>query len=265
LAQQFHAQGLEVFATSRTLESMEHLSAVGIKTIALDVTDADAIQRVKNEISEIAGGKLDILVNNAGQAYTVAATDYVMSDVRAHFEVNLFAVMAMVQTFVPMLIASGDGRIVQIGSIAAVIPVPFGSAYNASKAALHAYSNTIRVELAPFGIKVITVVTGSVKSNIVKPRTIPEGSLYESLQAQFQERRLRMSQINPMDTTEYAKVVVSEALARSPRALLWSGKQTWPCWLIDTFLPKTTWDVIMSRMYGLKDLAGLVSAKAKDV
>jgi len=58
--------------------------------------------------------------------------------------------MRMVKSFVDLLIASGDGRILQIGSIAAVTPMPFGSMYNASKAALHAYSNTLRVELAPF-------------------------------------------------------------------------------------------------------------------
>jgi 1-acylglycerone phosphate reductase len=70
--------------------------------------------------------------------------------VNAIFDVNLYGPMRMVKEFAVMLIASGDGRIVQIGSTAAVIPVPFSSVYNASKAALHAYSNTIRVELAPF-------------------------------------------------------------------------------------------------------------------
>jgi short-subunit dehydrogenase len=66
------------------------------------------------------------------------------------FEVNLFGVMRMVQEFAPLLIASGDGRIVNIGSITGVMPYPFGSTYNASKAALHSYGNTLRLELAPF-------------------------------------------------------------------------------------------------------------------
>lgn len=73
-----------------------------------------------------------------------------LPDVRALFEVNIFAPMALVKEFVHLLIASGDGRIVQIGSISGIMPVPFGVAYNASKAALHAFSNTLRVELAPF-------------------------------------------------------------------------------------------------------------------
>lgn len=66
------------------------------------------------------------------------------------FEVNLFGVMRMVQEFAPLLIAGGDGRIVNIGSIAGVMPYPFGSSYNASKAALHSYGNTLRLEMAPF-------------------------------------------------------------------------------------------------------------------
>jgi short-subunit dehydrogenase len=63
----------------------------------------------------------------------------------------------MIKYFISLLIASGDGRILQIGSTAAIFAVPFGSVYNASKAALHAYSNTLRVELAPFKCVVLKV------------------------------------------------------------------------------------------------------------
>jgi len=266
LAQQFHSQGHLVFATSRTLQSMEHLQALGMKTMVLDVTDRDAIRNVKAHIADETGGKLDILINNAGQAYTVAATDFDMSEVRAHFEVNLFAAMTMVQEFVPLLIASGDGRILQIGSISGIMPVPFGGAYNASKAALQAYGNTLRVELAPFKIKVTTIVSGSVKSNIVKPRSLPENSLYRPMEDIYQAQRLSTSQHNAMDTMEYAKQVVAVALAKSPGALVWRGTKIWPCWLIDTFLPKTGFDALLSKMFGLDQLAArLKQSKNKDV
>lgn len=78
------------------------------------------------------------------------ATDLDVDHVKGMFDINVFGVMRMVQEFVPLLIASGNGRIVNIGSIAGVMPYPFGSAYNASKAALHSYGNTLRLELAPF-------------------------------------------------------------------------------------------------------------------
>lgn len=73
------------------------------------------------------------------------------------FDANVFGPMRMVKNFVSLLIASGDGRILQIGSTAALFAVPFRSAYNASKAALHAYSDTLRVELAPFKCVVLKV------------------------------------------------------------------------------------------------------------
>ncbi|EMD33952.1 hypothetical protein CERSUDRAFT_86728 [Gelatoporia subvermispora B] len=264
LAQQFHAQGLQVFATSRTLQSMEHLAAMGITTLALDVTDRNAIQDVKTQISEITGGKLDILVNNAGQDLSLAAVDYNMSDVRALFEVNVFAVMTMVQEFVPLLIASGDGRILQIGSVASIMPVPFDSAYSATKAALLAYSNTLRVELAPFKIKVITVQTGGVKSNVIKMQRIPDSSLYEPIQEEFQARRLGNVQ-DVEDTAVYAKTVVKEVLSKSPSPVIWAGNHSWTCWLMDTFFPRTIWDTILPKMYGLSALAGLLAIKSKDI
>jgi hypothetical protein len=86
---------------------------------------------------------LDYLVNNAGRNYTVPATDVDFDEVQQTFEVNVFSVMRMCQTFVPELIKA-KGTIVQIGSVSGVIPYVFGSAYNASKAALHSYSNTLR-------------------------------------------------------------------------------------------------------------------------
>lgn len=74
-----------------------------------------------------------------------------MEEVRRLYETNVFGVMAMVKEFVPLLIASGDGCVVNVGSLSGVTPLPFGSVYGSSKAAIHSYSDALRVELAPFG------------------------------------------------------------------------------------------------------------------
>lgn len=74
-----------------------------------------------------------------------------MDRVRELYNVNVFGAMEMVHIFTPLLIASGDACVVQIGSLAGVMPVPFNSAYNSSKAALHSFGDTLRVEMAPFG------------------------------------------------------------------------------------------------------------------
>ena len=84
----------------------------------------------------------------AGSPY--AATDITMDHVRQLYETNVFGVMAMVKEFVPLLIASQDGCVVNIGSLSAIAPVPFTCVYGSSKAALHSYTDVLRVELAPF-------------------------------------------------------------------------------------------------------------------
>ena len=141
----------------------------------------------------------------------------------------------MCQAFAPLLIEA-KGTIVQIGSLAAIMPYVFGSVYNASKAALHQYSNTLRVELKPFDVKVITVVTGGVKSNIANtPRELPEDSIYVPLAQEYQ-RRLKHSQEVGVANEKYAKYVVPRVI-NSRRRQLWAGYGAWLVWFASTFLP----------------------------
>ncbi|KAL9051924.1 MAG: hypothetical protein Q9162_005708 [Coniocarpon cinnabarinum] len=161
--------------------------------------------------------------------YTVPGLDVDLDEVRRTFEVNVFAVMAMCQAFAPLLIEA-QGTIVQIGSVSATMPHVFGSAYNASKAALHQYSNTLRVELEPFGVNVVTVVTGAVTSRIARThRTLPEGSLYIPVADQY-ERRLTQSQEkgNSMPNEEYARRVVNKVLGSRRKAFsIWEGARSY--------------------------------------
>jgi len=120
------------------------------------------------------------------------------------------------------------------------MPYVFGSIYNASKAALHSYSDTLRVELAPFDVRVVTVVTGGVKSNIARThRTLPQDSIYLPLQDEY-ERRLTHSQANGMPNEDYARSVVSQVLRYPPRDRIWEGGKSWLVWFAHTFLPKKT-------------------------
>jgi 1-acylglycerone phosphate reductase len=142
----------------------------------------------------------------------------------------------MCQTFAPLLIAA-KGTIVQIGSVAGIMPYVFGAAYNASKAALHQYSNTLRVELAPFGVNVITIVTGGVKSNIARTdRTLAPDSIYQPL-AQEYARRLKHSQEVGMPTEEYARSVINQILVKRPPKYAWAGFGANLVWFASTFLP----------------------------
>ncbi|KII86990.1 hypothetical protein PLICRDRAFT_55875 [Plicaturopsis crispa FD-325 SS-3] len=265
LAVEFHARGHRVIATARRLEAMSELTALGMTTLQLDATDEASVRKVRDEVAELTGGKLDVLVNNAGPA-----TDLDLASVKALFDVNLFSVMTVVKEFVKLLIASGDGRIVQIGSTAGVAPAPFGSAYNASKAALHSYSDTLRVELAPFGVKVTTVVAGGVKTNIGAKKTdssaLPRDSLYLPMEELYQSRRLNMNTDAHTPADKFAKTVVSEALGSRPRAWLWAGNASWLLWFLNTFFGRRVFDSMLSKIFGLTEFSEMLkNAKAKTV
>jgi 1-acylglycerone phosphate reductase len=149
----------------------------------------------------------------------------------------------MCQAFAPFIIEN-KGTIVNIGSVAGIMPYVFGSAYNASKAALHAYSNTLRVELAPFGVKVIIIVTGGVKSNIARmDRVLKEDSIYTPLSAEYL-RRTKHSQEVGMPTDKYAKSVVSQLLGRKPKEWIWEGFGANLVWFASTYLPR--WVMVCS-------------------
>ncbi|KAJ7641532.1 NAD-P-binding protein [Roridomyces roridus] len=264
LAIEFRTKGFRVFATARRLESMQDLSARGIEIYKLDVTDFDAIRKMREEISTKTGGTLDVLVNNAGQAYPVAITDMELNSIREIFEVNLFAPMVLVKEFSNLLIAAGDARIIHIGSISGIMPMPFSAAYNASKAGLHSFCNTARVELAPFNVKVINIVTGAVQSNISRGGNLPDNSLYKPMEDLYQQKRINVSQRSATPTDSYAAIVVAEAMKANPRAWVWAGKSSFLAWFIDTFLPRAAFDWLMNRIFGMDEFsARLGKAKSK--
>ncbi|KAJ7066536.1 NAD-P-binding protein [Mycena amicta] len=253
LALEFHRYDYRVFATARRLESMADLAAQGIETLQLDVTSAAAIQDVRKAISVKTGGKLDILVNNAGQGYDQAITDADMDRVREIFEVNLFAPMAMVKEFAPLLIASGDARVVQIGSITGIMPIPFNAAYSASKAAIHSFCNSARIELAPFNIKVINMLTGVIQSNIWRDGSLPDDSLYKPMEDLYQEYRINIPKQGTMPTEDYARIVVRESTKTNPSAWVWTGKNSTMVWIMDTFLPRIAFDYLMNHAFGMNE------------
>lgn len=245
LAREFHSRGLRVFATARNTSSITDLADLGIETLSLEVTEPESIKALKEEVASRTGGKLDYLVNNAGRNYTVPAVDVDFDQVKLTYEVNVFGVMRMCQAFSPLLIEA-KGTIIQIGSLAGVMPYVFGSVYNSTKAALHSYSNTLRVELEPFDVKVLTVVTGGVKSRIARNDwQLPRNSIYLPIESEYQ-RRTQHSQEVGMPTEKYAKSVVSQVLGGRHKRQFWEGSFSYIVWFLSTFMPARTFVSISS-------------------
>ncbi|EPY51947.1 1-acyldihydroxyacetone phosphate reductase [Schizosaccharomyces cryophilus OY26] len=167
LAIEFHKQGYKVFATSRRLESMSNLIDMGIQIVQMDVTDDTSVSEAEKVIRNETGGKLHYLINNAGQPLASPAIDLEIPIVHNLMEVNLYGVMRTNTVFQKQLIRA-KGTIVHTNSIASYVPLVFQAAYNASKAALLAYANTLRVELAPFGVQVTSIMTGLISTSVFK-------------------------------------------------------------------------------------------------
>ncbi|KAK0476649.1 hypothetical protein IW261DRAFT_321558 [Armillaria novae-zelandiae] len=256
LAREFHSKGYRVFATARSKDHLVDLAELGIEIFALDVTSPSDIQDIRADISERAGGSLDILVNNAGFACTMPALDLDFTVVQQTFETNLFAVMRIVQAFASLLIQA-KGTLVNIGSIAGIMPYTFGSTYNASKAALHSYSDTLRIELSPFDVQVVVVVTGGVLSRLtLNKRDLPPNSIYLPISSDFRDRQGN-SQRTGMPNDVYARKVVNELIAPHPSKWLWKGIMASRVWFLSTFFPRGIWDFLLSKRFGLDKMAVL--------
>ncbi|KAJ2999378.1 hypothetical protein NUW58_g14 [Xylaria curta] len=254
LVTEYASRGFHAIATVLPTESSEHLVGAGITVFPLDVTQEASIESLKKSINSLTDGYLDILVNNAGICYTMTAIDTDVKQVQLMFDVNVFGPMRMVHHFHGMLIRS-SGTIVSISSIGGIVPYVYGSSYNATKAALQHWSNTLRVEMAPLGVKVLTIISGEVGTNILKrdaDRELPEGSFFSPLAAEFKQHVKRVP-----DTTNrfvYAKNVVAQSVKTSPPAWFWYGKTTTVIRLLDTFWFRTVWDGMFWGMFNFDKL-----------
>jgi len=229
LAIAFHEAGLHVYATARNPSKMEQLAALGIETMTLDVSSEESIAAC---VSKLPG--LDILVNNAGAVMTMPVADTSILEAKKLFDLNVWSSVAMVQAFLPLLLKSPHkGMIVNQTSIASVLVVPFGAAYAAAKAAAAMFSNGMRLELDVFGIKVIELKTGVVRSNLIKNNkenpdrqpVLPEGSIYTPAK-EIVEKSMRQDEFTEagMDQTQWAKLVVGDLLKKNPPHVIWRGE-----------------------------------------
>lgn len=162
-ALRLHQAGLPVYASARRLETLDELAAKGINTLQLDVTDENSMTlAVKRIVDE--RGAVGTLINNAGSAVYGSVEDVSLDTARASFESNLWGALRLSQLVLPGMRAQKSGRIVNVSSIFGRFATPGGAIYMASKHALEAYSDAMRLEVAKFGVKVSLIEPGTVKT-----------------------------------------------------------------------------------------------------
>ena len=248
LAIAFHKAGLKVYATSRNTDKMKGLTAQGIQTMALDVLSDESIATcVKNVPS------LDILVNNAGMGYSMPISDINIQEAKKTFDLNVWSYIAVTQAFIPLLRKSSQATIVNQTSVVSAVTIPFQSVYNASKAAMAVFSDTLRLELEPFNIKVVDLRTGNVLSNLnanakANARSLPDGSIYEPAR-EVLDSVLRLENWDGVgwSAERWAKEVSAGILKKSPSYTIWKGANAWTVRLLALF-PTGTFDGMVKKL-----------------
>ena len=158
------SQGYKVYACARRLELMESLKEFGITPLKLDVTVEDNVVEVVNQIKN-ENGKIDILINCAGYGLFGPIETVELKEAIDEMNVNLFSVARMIKEVLPIMKEKHSGRIINVGSIAGKSYLYFGGWYHASKYALEGFTDSLRLELKPFGIKVVLIEPGSFATN----------------------------------------------------------------------------------------------------
>lgn len=155
--------GYTVYGAARRTDKLSDLKKLGIHTLEMDVTnDASMIKGIEQIIT--AEKHIDILINNAGFGSYGAVEDVPLADARYQLEVNVFGAARLIQLVLPYMREKNFGKIVNISSIGGKMATPFGGWYHASKFALEGLSDSLRNEVKPFGIDVIVIEPGGIKS-----------------------------------------------------------------------------------------------------
>jgi NAD(P)-dependent dehydrogenase (short-subunit alcohol dehydrogenase family) len=163
IAKRLIADGMRVYVAARRVEQMADLAKLGARVLELDVSRADQIMIASDTILAEAGG-VDVLVNNAGFGLYGAVEDIPVDDARYQFEVNVFGPARLTQLLLPAMRERGSGTIINITSMGGKIYTPLGAWYHATKHALEGWSDCLRLELAPFGIRVVIVEPGLIET-----------------------------------------------------------------------------------------------------
>jgi NAD(P)-dependent dehydrogenase (short-subunit alcohol dehydrogenase family) len=247
------AAGYRVFAGARRLDRMAGLAAAGATLIKLDLTDDASIVAAVNTIKN-AAGRIDVLVNNAGYGSYGALEDVPLDEGRRQFEVNVFGLARLCQLVLPMMRAQKSGKIVNVTSIGGKIWEPLGAWYHATKFAVEGLSDCLRVEAAPFGVDVIVIEPGAIRTEwagIARDGLLQMsgGSAY----AELAKRHARM--LATADTSSLAsppevvaRTIVRAVTARRPKTRYATGGGARPILFLRKILPDRMFDRLIWRV-----------------
>lgn len=246
--------GLPTWATARRPDTLTELADAGCRTLELDVTDEESRVRAVAAV-EAEHGAVGALVNNAGYSQIGVVEELAMDALRRQFETNVFGLVRLCQLVLPGMRAAGTGTIVNIGSAAGLVTPPASAAYSMTKYALEALSDGLRLEVGPFGVRVVLLEPGAVRTEFMSTAWATVRHEAASPYADFQnnvdrmaERAHRQGAAGVLSPQDVARVVVRAVTSRGPRTRYRIGPQARVMPPIRRLLPDRWWDAFLRRV-----------------
>lgn len=246
-------QGHKVYAAARRVERMEPLRQYGIVPLKMDVTDEASMQDGVKTLLD-AEGRIDVLINNAGYGYFGAVENVPMDDARNQLEVNVFGLARLCQLVLPTMRAQHSGRIINTASVAGRAVFYYGGWYHVSKYAVESLSDAMRMELKPFGIDVVIIEPGAIKTNwgIIAADHLIEsskGTAYEQTGTMMANNLRNMYLSNTIsDPAVVRKAIVRAVNARRPCTRYRIGRMANAIVFFHWLLPTRWWDAFLRLM-----------------
>ena len=258
-ALQLSQRDFQVFAGVRSSQDADALLAEAsgnITPLLLDVTDAGAIAAAVKRVADATGGTLYGLINNAGIALGGPLELLPGDKINQLLKVNVLGAVAVTQAFLPLIRNNRGGRIIMISSISGRIALPGLSVYAASKFALEALSDALRVELKPFNISVVLIEPGNVATPIWEKSIADNDSMMSQADAGVKKLYANLLQalnkiaLNPqgIEPAHVANIVTHAMVVKLPRSRYLVGKRIWILWLLSK-MPDRIRDWILLRNF----------------
>ena len=249
-AQTLAQQGHRVYAAARRVERMESLKTVGVQVISMDVTDEASMQKGVESVIQ-AEGRIDVLINNAGYGYFGAIENVPMEEARKQLEVNVFGLARLTQLVLPYMRKQRRGRIINTSSIAGKMVFYMGGWYNVTKYSVEALSDALRMEMKPFGIDVVMIEPGAIKTDwgVIAARHLMEssvGTAYEQIGTQWAKNMDWFYKTNWLSSPKVVTKAICRAVnSRRPKARYCRGRISITGRVFHALLPARWWDAIM--------------------
>lgn len=243
-------RGHKVYAAARRVELMEPLKAKGIEVMKMDVTDEQSMAAGVQSVLD-KEGRIDVLVNNAGYGFFGPVETVTMEEARRQVEVNVFGLARLCQLVLPTMRRQGSGRIVNTSSIAGRATFLYGGWYNMTKYSVEALSDAMRMELKPFGIDVVMIEPGIIKTDwgLIAAKHLDEstqGTPYESVASQWASAMDWAYRSNlGSKPSAITKVILRAVDSRHPRARYRRGRFSGMTVFFHWLLPTRRWDALM--------------------